>query len=61
MIWRVPVGKGAGKVMPISQRTFGTAWFDKFIKDNNIKDANGDYYNIQASSVQTNSWNRYAL
>ena len=46
MIWRVPVGKGAGKVMPISQGTFGTAWFDKFIKDNNIKDANGDYYNL---------------
>ena len=46
MIWRVPVGKGAGKVMPISQKTFGTVWFDKFIKDNNIKDANGDYYNL---------------
>ena len=46
MIWRVPVGKGAGKVMPISQETFGTAWFDKFIKDNNIKDANGDYYKL---------------
>lgn len=46
MIWRVPVGKDAGKVMPISQNTFGTAWFDKFIKDNNIKDANGDYYNL---------------
>lgn len=46
MIWRVPMGKGAGKVMPISQKTFGTAWFDKFIKDNNIKDANGDYYNL---------------
>ena len=46
MIWRVPVGKGAGKVMPISQRTFGTVWFDKFIKHNNIKDANGDYYNL---------------
>ena len=46
MIWRVPVGKSAGKVMPISQNTFGTAWFDKFIKDNNIKDANGDYYNL---------------
>lgn len=46
MIWRVPVGKGAGKVMPISQRTFGTVWFNKFIKDNNIKDANGDYYNL---------------
>ena len=46
MIWRVPVGKDAGKVMPISQRTFGTVWFDKFIKDNNIKYANGDYYNL---------------
>ena len=46
MIWRVPVGKGAGKVMPISQKTFGIVWFDKFIKDNNIKDANGDYYNL---------------
>ena len=46
MIWRVPVGKGAGKVMSISQKTFGTVWFDKFIKDNNIKDANGDYYNL---------------
>ena len=46
MIWRVPVGRGAGKVMPISQETFGTAWFDKFIKDNNIKDANGDYYKL---------------
>ena len=46
IIWRVPLGKSAGKVMPISQRTFGTAWFDKFIKDNNIKDANGDYYNL---------------
>ena len=27
MIWRVPVGKGAGKVMPISKGTFGTVWF----------------------------------
>lgn len=46
MIWRVPMGKGAGKVMPISKVTFGTVWFDKFIKDNNIKDANGNYYNL---------------
>ena len=46
MIWRVPMGKCAGKVMPISKVTFGTVWFDKFIKDNNIKDANGDYYNL---------------
>ena len=46
MIWQVPKGKYAGTVMPISQKTFGTVWFDKFIKDNNIKDANGDYYNL---------------
>lgn len=46
MIWRVPMGKCAGKVMSISKGTFGTVWFDKFIKDNNIKDANGDYYNL---------------
>ena len=46
IIWRAPMGKCAGKVMPISQKTFGTDWFDKFIKDNNIKDANGDYYNL---------------
>ena len=46
MIWRVPMGKTAGKVMPISQNTFGTIWLDKFIKNNNIKDANGAYYNL---------------
>lgn len=46
MIWQVPKGKYAGTVMPISQKTFGTVWFDKFIKDNNIKDANGVHYNL---------------
>ncbi len=46
MIWRVPKGIGAGSIAPISSRTFGTVWFDKFIKDNNINDANGDYYNL---------------
>lgn len=46
MIWRTNVGRTAGQIKPISQRTFGTVWFDKFIKDNNIKDANGDYYNL---------------
>ena len=46
MIWRVPAGKCAGKVMPISSQTFGNAWLDKFIKSHDIKDANGDYYNI---------------
>ena len=46
MIWRSDVGRTAGQIKPISQITFGTVWFDKFIKDNNIKDANGDYYNL---------------
>lgn len=46
MIWRSDVGRTAGQIKPISQRTFGTVWFDKFIQDNNIKDANGDYYNL---------------
>ena len=46
MIWRVPKGNGAGSVAPISARTFGGNWFVKFIRDNNIKDANGEYYNL---------------
>jgi integrase len=46
MIWRVPFGPGAGSVKAISQHTFANYWFKKFIKDNNIKDVNGDYYNL---------------
>lgn len=46
LIWRSDIGRTAGQIKPISQSTFGTIWFDKFIKDNNIKDANGDYYNL---------------
>ena len=49
MIWRVPVGNGyvkTGTVQNISSGTFALTWFRKFIKDNNIKDANGDYYNL---------------
>lgn len=49
MIWRVPKGNRyvkQGKVQVISSTTFTQTWFDKFIKDNNIKDANGDYYNL---------------
>ena len=46
MIWRSDVGRTAGSIKPISYKTFGSAWFDKFIKDNDIKDANGDYYNL---------------
>lgn len=45
MIWRVPVGKCVGKVMNLNSVRFNY-WFKKFIKDNNIKDANGDYYNL---------------
>lgn len=45
MIWRVPVGKGAGTIKPFLPSNYAK-WFDKFIKDNNIKDANGNYYNL---------------
>ena len=46
MIWRVPVGRSAGSVGVITSQTFTQLWFRDFIKDNNIKDANGDYYNL---------------
>jgi integrase len=42
MIWRVP----KGVVRTISQSTFAQNWFDKFVRDNDIKDANGEYYNL---------------
>ena len=45
MIWRVPRGKGANRVTNLNSRLFNY-WFKKFIKDHNIKDANGDYYNL---------------
>lgn len=46
MIYRVPKGIGAGSVSVISSQTFSQDWFRDFIKRNNIKDANGDYYNL---------------
>jgi hypothetical protein len=46
MIWRVPRGRDVGSVKAIHQNTFAQKWFKKFIKDNNIKDVNGDYYNL---------------
>lgn len=46
MIHRVPKGIGAGTVKVISMQTFSQDWFRDFIKRNNIKDANGDYYNL---------------
>ena len=45
MIWRVPMGVCAGKVMQLNDVCFN-AWFKKFIRDNDIKDANGEYYNL---------------
>ena len=45
MIWRVPVGNGAGKVMQLNHVRFSD-WFKKFIRDHDIKDANGEYYNL---------------
>ena len=38
-------GSEAGKICAISQGTFHW-WLEIFIRDNNIKDANGDYYNL---------------
>lgn len=46
MIWRVPMGIGAGSIAPISSQTFTQTWFDKFIKSHDIKDSNGYYYNL---------------
>ena len=46
MIHRIPNGIGAGSVSVISSKTFATNWFRDFIKRNDIKDANGDYYNL---------------
>ena len=46
MIWRVPQGIGTGSVSVITTQTFSQNWFRDFIKRNNIKDANGDYYNL---------------
>ena len=39
-------GSEAGKICAISQGTFQW-WLETFIRDNNIKDANGDYYNLK--------------
>lgn len=45
MIWRVPKGRSANKVINLNSMRFNE-WFKKFIKDHDIKDANGDYYNL---------------
>lgn len=46
MIYRVLHGKCYGKVMAINSVRFNNDWMKKFIKKNNIKDTNGDYYNL---------------
>lgn len=46
MIYRIPKGIGSGSVGVITAQTFSQNWFRDFIKYNNIKDANGDYYNL---------------
>jgi len=45
MIWRAKGGKKAGQVYVPTERTF-MYWLDDFTKEHNIKDANGDYYNL---------------
>lgn len=46
MIYRVSKGKCYGKVMAINSVRFNNDWMKKFIEKNNIKDANGNYYNL---------------
>lgn len=45
MIRRSDVARIVGQTKPISQSTF-SYWLKKLIKDNDIKDANGDYYHL---------------
>lgn len=45
MIWRAKGGKKAGQVYVPTERAF-MYWLDDFTKEHNIKDANGDYYNL---------------
>ena len=45
MIWRARSGKKAGQVYVPTERAF-MYWLDDFIKEHDIKDANGEYYNL---------------
>lgn len=45
MIWRAKSGKKAGQVYVPTERAF-MYWLDDFIKKHDIKDANGEYYNL---------------
>ena len=46
MIWRTPKGKYAGRVRVVNIETFKKFWLDKFVRDHNIKDTNGDYFHL---------------
>jgi len=48
MIRRVPSSTRVGEVRPITSQTFAQDWLKDFIKSNNIKDTNGEYYNLKS-------------
>lgn len=48
-IHRVPTGKNAGEIMRIKSETgIIKYWFNAFTKNNDIRDTNGEYYNLTA-------------
>lgn len=46
MIHRPAVGLYAGTVKAVEKSTFAREWLKKFIRKNDIKDADGNYYNL---------------
>ncbi len=46
MIHRVSKGKYNGRVMAVNAGCFGNVWMKKFVKEHDIKDASGEYYNL---------------
>ncbi|MFU7514842.1 tyrosine-type recombinase/integrase [Clostridium sp. HCS.1] len=46
-IHRVSNGKNVGEIMNINRVTIGN-WFNAFIKNNDIRDANGELYNLKS-------------
>jgi len=47
LIHRVSKGESTGKVMPLSKGTIGN-WMNAFIRRNDIRDADGEWYNLTA-------------
>ena len=45
LIWRVPNGKEVGKIMPLTPGRYNK-WLKNYIIKNDIKDDNGNYYNL---------------